>query len=71
MSETAYCTSCGAELPAGVTMGGPCRSCGATPTPAPTLVGHQDPVETLAEQIRRQLWRHYFSSSPNSRTAAA
>ena len=55
MSETAYCTSCGAELPAGVTMGGPCRSCGATPTPAPTLVGHQDPVETLAEQIRRQL----------------
>ncbi|MBW8772494.1 MAG: protein kinase [Gemmatimonadetes bacterium] len=55
MSETAFCTSCGAELPAGVTMGGPCRSCGATPTPAPTLAGPMDPMETLAEQIRRQL----------------
>ena len=55
MSETTFCTSCGAELPAGVALGGPCRSCGATPTPAPTLVGHQDPMESLAEQIRRQL----------------
>jgi serine/threonine-protein kinase len=55
MTETAFCTSCGAELPPGVTMGGPCRSCGATPTPAPTLAGQLDPMETLAEQIRRQL----------------
>ena len=55
MSETAFCSSCGAELPAGVTMGGPCRNCGATPTPAPTLVGAQDPIETLAGQLRRQL----------------
>ena len=54
MTQAAFCTSCGAELPAGMTAGGPCRTCGATPTPAPTLSGN-DPVETLAEQIRRQL----------------
>ena len=54
MSQTAFCTSCGTELPAGATAGGPCRVCGATPTPAPTLAT-ADPVETLAEQLRRQL----------------
>ena len=54
MTQTAFCTSCGTELPAGATAGGPCRVCGATPTPAPTL-STADPVETLAEQIRRQL----------------
>ena len=54
MSQAAFCTSCGTELPAGATAGGPCRVCGATPTPAPTL-STADPVETLAEQIRRQL----------------
>ncbi len=55
MSQVAFCTSCGAELPAGVTSGGPCRNCGATATPAPTVAGPLDPMETLAEQIRRQL----------------
>ncbi|MEP6744770.1 MAG: serine/threonine-protein kinase, partial [Gemmatimonadota bacterium] len=55
MSGTAFCTACGAELPAGVTSGGPCRTCGATPTPMPTLVGAMDPMETLAEQLRRVL----------------
>jgi serine/threonine protein kinase len=56
VTQAAFCTSCGAELPAGATSGGPCRNCGATATPAPTLAhGTLDPMETLAEQIRRQL----------------
>ncbi|HVX87988.1 MAG TPA: serine/threonine-protein kinase [Gemmatimonadales bacterium] len=56
MTQSAYCTACGSELPAGATAGGPCRNCGATPTPPPTIAGADvDPAETLAEQIRRQL----------------
>ena len=56
MTQSAFCTACGSELPAGATSGGPCRVCGATPTPAPTMAGADlDPAETLAEQIRRQL----------------
>ena len=56
MNPASFCTACGAELPAGGTAGVPCRECGATPTPAPTLSGAGlDPIETLAEQIRKQL----------------
>jgi serine/threonine protein kinase len=56
LSQAAFCTACGAELPASGTAGVPCRECGATPTPAPTLAhATLDPVETLAEQIRKQL----------------
>ena len=54
-NRAAFCSSCGTELPAGATAGGPCRTCGATPTPPPTYAGVLDPAETLAEQIRRQL----------------
>jgi serine/threonine protein kinase len=56
VNPAAFCTACGAELPASGTAGVPCRECGASPTPAPTL-SHStlDPIETLAEQIRRQL----------------
>jgi serine/threonine protein kinase len=56
VSQAAFCTACGAELPASGTAGVPCRECGASPTPAPTLAHSTlDPVETLAEQIRKQL----------------
>ena len=48
MSTTAFCTACGAPLPAGGPLGGPCPSCGATVTPAPTLTP-VDPVESLRD----------------------